>query len=48
MMCEQLNKAALALLPVGYKVRNCRPDELDVWKLFLLIRQKRQGRIKAL
>lgn len=34
MMCEQLNKAALALLPVGYKVRNCRPDELDVWKAF--------------
>lgn len=32
MMCERLNPNALAEMPAGYAVRNCRPDELDVWK----------------
>ena len=32
MMCEALNPKALTELPVGYSVRNCRRDELDIWK----------------
>jgi GNAT superfamily N-acetyltransferase len=32
MMCEELNRAALADLPAGFSVRSCRPDELDIWK----------------
>ena len=32
MMCSQLNKGALRTLPEGYHVRNCREDELDLWK----------------
>lgn len=32
MMCETLNVNALTELPVGYSIRNCKPDELDIWK----------------
>lgn len=32
MMCERLNHDALSELPEEFFVRNCRPDELDVWK----------------
>lgn len=32
MMCEQLNFSALRELPEPYYVRNCREDELDIWK----------------
>ncbi len=32
MMCERLNRAALAPLPPGYHARTCRPDELAIWK----------------
>lgn len=32
MVCEALNFDALSEMPVGYSVRNCRPDELDIWK----------------
>jgi ribosomal protein S18 acetylase RimI-like enzyme len=32
MMCEALNRNALAGLPIGFSVRNCRPEELDSWK----------------
>lgn len=34
MMCEQLNKNALTELNTDYYFRNCRPDELEVWKAF--------------
>jgi ribosomal protein S18 acetylase RimI-like enzyme len=32
MMCEALNHTALTELPVGYSLRNCRPDELGLWR----------------
>ena len=32
MMCETLNKSALTELPDGFHFRNCRRDELDIWK----------------
>jgi ribosomal protein S18 acetylase RimI-like enzyme len=32
MMCEALNRNAIRELPAGYYVRNCRHDELDIWK----------------
>jgi ribosomal protein S18 acetylase RimI-like enzyme len=32
MMCETLNRNALTKLPASYAIRNCRPDELDIWK----------------
>ena len=32
MICEQLNRDALRELPATYHVRNCRKDELDIWK----------------
>ncbi len=32
MMCKKMNPNALAELPNGYHVRNCRRDELDIWK----------------
>lgn len=32
MICEALNPDALSELPVGYSVRNCRRDELGIWK----------------
>jgi ribosomal protein S18 acetylase RimI-like enzyme len=34
MVCKELNKNALRSLPEGYIVRNCRPDELSIWKAF--------------
>jgi len=34
MMCERLNKHALTNLNPDYSFRNCRPDELDLWKGF--------------
>jgi ribosomal protein S18 acetylase RimI-like enzyme len=33
MMCESLNRHALTELPVGYSLRNCRHDELGIWKM---------------
>jgi ribosomal protein S18 acetylase RimI-like enzyme len=32
MMCEKLNRNALNELPASYAIRNCRPDELGIWK----------------
>jgi ribosomal protein S18 acetylase RimI-like enzyme len=32
MMCKMLNRTALTKLPASYFIRNCRPDELDIWK----------------
>jgi ribosomal protein S18 acetylase RimI-like enzyme len=32
MMCKALNRNALTELPASYSVRNCRPDDLDIWK----------------
>jgi ribosomal protein S18 acetylase RimI-like enzyme len=32
MMCSALNRNALVELPASYSIRNCRPDELGVWK----------------
>ena len=32
MMCEALNHNALSELSASYFVRNCRPDELGIWK----------------
>jgi GNAT superfamily N-acetyltransferase len=34
MMCEQLNESALTTLNPDYYFRNCRPDELEIWKAF--------------
>lgn len=34
MMCEQLNEDALTELAADYYFRNCRPDELELWKAF--------------
>lgn len=34
MMCEKLNENALTGLDKDYYFRNCRRDELDVWKAF--------------
>lgn len=34
MMCEQVNPAAFRPLPAGLHIRNCRRDELDIWKRF--------------
>lgn len=34
MMCEQINKCALSELKSAYHFRNCRPDELEIWKAF--------------
>lgn len=31
MLCKQLNKGALRLLPEGYRFRLLRRDELDIW-----------------
>jgi ribosomal protein S18 acetylase RimI-like enzyme len=33
MVCETLNRNALTELPASYSIRNCRPDELDIWKI---------------
>jgi ribosomal protein S18 acetylase RimI-like enzyme len=32
MMCEVLNRTSLTEVPAGYSIRNCRPDELGIWK----------------
>jgi ribosomal protein S18 acetylase RimI-like enzyme len=32
MMCDSLNRTALSELPIGYSLRNCRRDELDIWR----------------
>ncbi len=34
MMCEALNFNALSILSNEYIFRNCRPEELDIWKAF--------------
>ena len=34
MMCPQLNKGALSELHPDYHFRNCREDELEIWKAF--------------
>ncbi len=34
MMCERLNRDALTELGADYYFRNCRPDELEIWKAF--------------
>lgn len=34
MMCTQLNPRALTELNPDYSFRNCRPDELELWKAF--------------
>ena len=34
MICERLNEHALTDLPPDYHFRNCRPDELELWKAF--------------
>jgi GNAT superfamily N-acetyltransferase len=34
MMCEQVNEHALRDLHTDYYFRNCRPDELELWKAF--------------
>lgn len=40
MMCERLNKGALAELNSEYYFRNCRPNELEIWKAFPFDREK--------
>lgn len=32
MMCASLNADALSEMPAGFTVRNCRPEELGIWK----------------
>lgn len=32
MMCEGLDRRALRELPIGYHVRTCRRNELEIWK----------------
>lgn len=34
MMCEKINERALTELDPDYYFRNCRPDELELWKAF--------------
>lgn len=34
MMCEKLNMDALTTLNEAYHFRNCKPDELELWKAF--------------
>nr|WP_296464171.1 GNAT family N-acetyltransferase [uncultured Acetatifactor sp.] len=34
MMCEKVNQNAFSELPLGYKIRLCRKDELSIWKAF--------------
>jgi len=36
MMCSALNSSALRDLPQGFHFRNCRHDELEIWKEMLL------------
>lgn len=39
-ICEKLNKDALIELKRDYYFRNCRPDELEIWKAFPFDSQK--------
>jgi ribosomal protein S18 acetylase RimI-like enzyme len=32
MMCTQVNTSAFCGLPKGYHIRNCKANELDIWK----------------
>jgi ribosomal protein S18 acetylase RimI-like enzyme len=32
MMCPKVNTASFCELPPGYHIRNCRENELDIWK----------------
>jgi ribosomal protein S18 acetylase RimI-like enzyme len=32
MMCTEVNKESFSELPDGYHIRNCKEDELDIWK----------------
>jgi ribosomal protein S18 acetylase RimI-like enzyme len=32
MVCRKLNVKAISEMPVGFHIRNCQEDELDVWK----------------
>lgn len=34
MVCEEPNLGAFSDMPDGFSIRNCRRDELDVWKAF--------------
>ncbi|MCH8549952.1 MAG: GNAT family N-acetyltransferase [Balneolaceae bacterium] len=34
MMCNKLNKQALTQVNSAYHIRNCRPEELEIWKAF--------------
>lgn len=34
MMCEHLNTSAISKLQDGFHIRNCRPEELKLWKEF--------------
>ena len=34
MMCEKVNTSAFSDLNKNYYIRNCREDELDIWKEF--------------
>lgn len=34
MMCNKLNMDALSQINSGYHIRNCRPEELEIWKAF--------------
>jgi GNAT superfamily N-acetyltransferase len=34
MMCEQLNERAITKMGEDYSVRNCKPNELNIWKRF--------------
>lgn len=34
MMCDTLRTEAFSSLPMGYHIRNCREDEIELWKTF--------------
>ena len=34
MMCEKLNENALSEIPECFHIRNCRKDEIEIWKQF--------------
>lgn len=34
MMCEKVNTQAFKEIPTGFHIRNCRRDELNIWKMF--------------
>lgn len=47
MMCKKLNESALSELPEGYIVRNCRKNELDIWKRIHFDEEKTAGKYEA-